>query len=223
VADIALQRKNMVESQVRPSDVTDRRITSAMQDVPREKFVPAELTDVAYMDDPLTAAPGRSLLAPRAFARLLQLADVQTGDKVLIVGALLGYSAAVVARLAGKVVALESDAALAAGAKSTLAAAGVANAYVVTGPLAEGYPADAPYDVIIVEGGIEIVPDALVAQLAPGAKMVAIETGVGIGRAVLMQKITSGGTDEATIARRVAFETAATCLPGFARAKTFSF
>ena len=111
MADITLQRKNMVESQVRPSDVTDRRITSAMQDIARETFVPPGLADVAYMDDPLTVAPGRTLLAPRTFARLLQLADVQDVDKVLIVGALHGYSAAIISRLAGKVVALEADAA----------------------------------------------------------------------------------------------------------------
>ena len=87
MADIALQRKNMVESQVRPSDVTDRRITGAMQAVAREAFVPPAFANIAYMDDPLAVAPGRSLLAPRTFARLLQLADMQSDDKVLIVGA----------------------------------------------------------------------------------------------------------------------------------------
>ena len=225
MADIALQRKNMVESQVRPSDVTDRRITTAMQSVAREAFVPVALSSVAYMDDPLTVAPGRSLLAPRTFARLLQLADVQTNDKVLIVGALLGYSTAVVARMVSKVVALEADTALSASAQAALTSAGVANARVVSGPLADGWAPDAPYDIIIIEGGIEAVPDSLTGQLVPGGKMVAIETGPGIGRAVLLQSMSQKGSGlgQGGLARRVAFDSAATCLPGFARPQVFSF
>ena len=222
MADIALQRKNMVESQVRPSDVTDRRITGAMQAVAREAFVPPAFANIAYMDDPLAVAPGRSLLAPRTFARLLQLADMQSGDKVLIVGALQGYSAAVVADIAKSVVALESDKGQSSSAQAALTSAGVISSVkVVNGPLAEGWSADAPYDVIIIEGGMETLPDALTAQLASGGRMVGIETGPGIGRAVLFQKV--GDKGQETLARRVAFDAAATCLPGFARPKAFTF
>lgn len=219
--NIALQRKNMVESQVRPSDVTDRRITNAMQTVARERFVPAGLATLAYMDEALAVAPGRSLMAPRTFARLLQLSNVQPSDKVLIVGALAGYSAAVIAGLAGRVVALESDTAECADCKALLAEIGVSNVTCVSGPLTDGFSANAPYDVIFVEGAVANLPKALSDQLAPGGRMVAIEAAAGIGRAIVVSKIGNGAS--ATLSRRVAFEAAASLLPGFERPKSFKF
>lgn len=221
MTDTALQRKNMVESQVRPSDVTDRRITAAMQDIARENFVPSGLAGLAYMDDPLTVAPGRSLMAPRTFARLLQLANVDAGEKVLIVGALAGYSAAIVARLSAKVVALEADAAIAATAKATLDAADVANVTIATGPFTDGWAAAAPYDVIIIEGGFEALSPRLLSQLAPGGRLVGVDLSGGVGRAVHIEMV--GSKDHETTSRRVAFEASATCLPGFARTKAFTF
>jgi protein-L-isoaspartate(D-aspartate) O-methyltransferase len=218
MTDAALQRLNMVESQVRPSDVTDRRITSAMSAVGREQFVPAALAAVAYMDDPLTLAPGRVLPAPRTFARLVQLAAVEAGDKVLDVGALMGYSAAVLGRMAHDVVALESDAALASDAVKALQAAGAGNVKVVTGPLAEGHAAAAPYDVIVIEGALELVPQELAAQLAAGGRLVAIEKSGGIGRAVVMQADGSG-----RLSSRIAFEASAPVLLGFERPAAFVF
>jgi len=218
MTDTALQRKNMVESQVRPSDVTDRRITAAMQDLPREDFVPAAVKPLAYMDEPIAVAPGRSLMAPRTFARLLQLADVDASDKVLIVGALTGYSAAVVARFAAQVVALESDAALAAAAKLAL---GAKNATVASGPLTEGWLAAAPFDVIIIEGGFELLPPQLLGQLSPAGRLVGIDVSGGVGRAVSIETV--GAKDNVTTSRRVAFEAAAVCLPGFARSSAFQF
>lgn len=221
MSNSALQRKNMVESQVRPSDVTDRRITTAMQDVARERFVPPALASLAYMDDPLAVAPGRSLMAPRTFARLLQLADVQQTDKVLIVGALSGYSAVVMAAMARDIVALDTDAGFAAATKMALSERSVANVTVVTGALESGWAANAPFDVIFVEGGLEHVPDALTAQLAVTGRMVGIENSGGVGRAVVLQKAGAKGAE--TLSRRVAFEAAAGCLPGFERAKAFAF
>ncbi|MEQ1651290.1 MAG: protein-L-isoaspartate O-methyltransferase [Hyphomicrobium sp.] len=221
MSNSALQRKNMVESQVRPSDVTDRRITTAMQDVAREKFVPPALASLAYMDDPLAVAPGRSLMAPRTFARLLQLADVQQTDKVLIVGALSGYSAVVMAAMARDIVALDADAGFAAAAKTALSERSVTNVTLATGALESGWAANAPYDVIFVEGGLERVPDALTAQLAATGRMVGIENSGGVGRAVVLQK--TGATGAETLSRRVAFEASAACLPGFERAKAFAF
>ena len=218
MTDTALQRKNMVESQVRPSDVTDRRITAAMQDLAREDFVPSALKPLAYMDEPIAVAPGRSLMAPRTFARLLQLADVDAGDKVLIVGALTGYSAAVVARFAAQVVALESDAALAAAAKSALSAKNVS---LASGPLTDGWPAAAPFDVIIIEGGFELLPPQLLGQLSSSGRLVGIDVSGGVGRAVTIE--TLGAKDNVTTSRRVAFEAAAVCLPGFARSSAFTF
>lgn len=221
MVDIALQRKNMVESQVRPSDVTDRRITSAMQVVPRERFVPAALAGLAYMDGALAVAPGRSLMAPRTFARLLQLADVRETNKVLIVGALNGYSAAVISGLAHQVVALDCDVSVSAAAKTLLSERGASNVTIVTGPLESGWAASAPYDVIFVEGAVAQAPKALSDQLADGGRLVAIEAAAGVGRAVILTKV--GTKDAATLSRRVAFEAAGVVLPGFETPKVFTF
>ena len=217
----ALQRKNMVESQVRPSDVTDRRITSAMQDLARENFLPAAVANLAYMDEALAVAPGRSLMPPRAFAQLLQLASLEAGHNVLIVGALQGYSAAVMSRLAGKVLALESDSTAATAANAALEQCGAHNVTVVSGPHIDGWPAAAPYDVIFVEGAVERVPDTLVAQLAPGGRLVTVEVSGKVGRAVVLQK--SGRQGQEVVSKRVAFDASIPRLPGFEAPKTFAF
>lgn len=221
MTDTALQRKNMVESQVRPSDITDRRITSAMQALAREDFVPGQQQILAYMDGPIAVAPGRSLMPPRTFARLLQLANVDAGNKVLIVGALTGYSAAVTSRLTNHVVALESDAALVSLAKTALAAAGASSVTMAHGPLADGWAAPAPYDVIIIEGGFEVLPSPLVDQLAPAGRLVGIDLSGSVGRAVSIEAV--GKKIDETTTRRIAFDAAASCLPGFAKPKTFAF
>ena len=218
MADIALQRKNMVESQVRPSDVTDRRIMAAMTDLARERFVPDVLQALAYMEEDLPLAASRSMLAPRTLARLIQLCEVESRDKVLIAGALTGYSAALLAHLAGPIVALECDAGLAKTAEATLRQLAVATVKIATGPLAQGYAADAPYDVILIEGAIELLPDSLTDQLAPGGRLVAVEIANGVGRAIVVRRGTSGG-----LARRVAFEASAGLLAGFERPKSFVF
>ena len=217
MTDTVLQRKNMVESQVRPSDVTDRRITSAMLDVPRDHFVPADKCALAYMDEALLVAPDRSLMAPRDFARLVQLAAIEPNDTVLIVGALGGYSSAILARLAKHVVALDCDSALTSAAGAALQAAGVSNVTIVTGSLTAGWAAAAPFDVILIEGGVELIPEPLFAQLAASGRLVAVEWDKGVGRAVVRQKTAS------TVSRREAFEAAAPLLPGFGRAKAFAF
>lgn len=216
--DTALQRKNMVESQVRPSDVTDRRITAAMMTVPRERFVPKNLADLAYMDGEIAVGGGRALMAPRDFARLLQLAAIEEADNVLIVGAGAGYSAAVAAGLARHVTALDCDPSASAASKNALSELGVVNVAVVTGPLAAGWPEDAPYDAIVVEGAIEAVPSTLTAQLAPSGRLVTILLDGGIGRAA---SLIGGVRDQAP---RVAFEASAPALPGFSTpVKAFQF
>ena len=217
MTDTLLQRKNMVESQVRPSDVTDRRIMTAMLEIPRERFVPAGIASLDYMDEALSVAPGRSLMAPRDFARLVQLAGINTSDKVLIVGALSGYSSAVVSRLAQTVVAIESDVSAVAAAKAALIDAKISNVTVETGQLSAGWSAAAPYDVIFVEGAVESVPGSLLDQLADAGRLVAVELDGGVGRAVVRQK-----TGNIT-SRRVAFEASAALLPGFERPRAFSF
>jgi protein-L-isoaspartate(D-aspartate) O-methyltransferase len=217
MADITLQRKNMVESQVRPSDVTDRRITAAMLDVARETFVPDTVKPLAYMDDSLEVAPSRRIMAPRTFARLLQLASIEVSDNVLDVGAAGGYSAAVLSRLSHKVVALEQDSGLAASAKTALAAAGAQNVTVVSGDLAAGHPPGAAYDVIVIEGQVEVIPQSLIDQLGVGGRLVAIVSDGGAPQAVLLKKSQSG------IARRIGFDAAAPRLPGFDKPKSFVF
>lgn len=222
MADVALQRKNMVESQVRPSDVTDRRILNAMLAVPREAFVPTALKPIAYMDETLIlvkAGPGttaRGMMAPRALAKLVQLADIGSSDIVLDVGALTGYSSAILAHLAQTVVALESDAALAEGATKALETLAADTVAVVPGELVVGYPSEGPYDAIVIEGTVEHVPPALLDQLKDGGRLVAIEAGVP-SRAVVWKRLGRH------FDRRVAFEAAAPAVPGFENKKEFVF
>ena len=172
--DFAAQRLNMVETQVRPNDVTDPRIHAAMRDVPRERFVPGAKQAFAYAEGPVEVAPRRYLMDARSFSKLVQLADIQPGDKVLDVAATTGYSSAVLARLGGQVIALEQDADLVRVASDTLQATGCANATVVQGALTEGAKASGPYDVIFVNGGVESVPESLLGQLKEGGRLVAV-------------------------------------------------
>lgn len=222
MADVALQRKNMVESQVRPNDVTDRRIINAMLNVPREAFLPTALKPIAYIDETLPlvkaadGAPARGLMAPRVFAKLVQLAEVSESDIVLDVGGLTGYSAAVIARLAQTVVVLESDPALAETATKALEELGVDNAAVVTGDLEVGYPSEGPYDAIIVEGTIDAMPPGLLDQLKDGGRLVAIESGIP-SEGVIWRRMGR------TFDRRIAFEAAAPIVPGFQKNREFVF
>ena len=222
MADVALQRKNMVESQVRPNDVTDRRILNAMLAIPREAFVPTALKPIAYMDEALTLVKAdagslaRGMMAPRALAKLIQLAEIGEGDVVLDVGAMSGYSTAVIARLAQTVVALECDSALADAAAKALNERAADNSAVVTGNLEVGYPSEGPFDAIVVEGAVEQVPSALLDQLKEGGRLVAIEAGVP-AHAVVWKRMGRH------FDRRVAFEAAAPAVPGFEKKKEFVF
>ena len=227
--DYALQRKNMVESQVRPSDVTDRRIIRAMLAVPREAFVPAALKSLAYMDEAVrvgaagpapaaaagTSAAGRAMMAPRTLAKLLQMAELEPTDVVLTVGCANGYASAVIAHIVQTVVALESDAGLAAEASSTLGALSADNVAVVTGPLEAGYPSEGPYDAIVVEGAIPEPPRGLLDQLKDGGRLVAVVGDGPDGKAVLWRRL------GATFDQRPVFDAGAPPLPGFARAPVF--
>jgi protein-L-isoaspartate(D-aspartate) O-methyltransferase len=216
------QRINMVESQVRPSDITDRRIIRAMLEVPREAFVPPALQALAYIDEavPVTqrldGLATRTLLAPRTFAKLVQLAEIGPDAVVLDVGCATGYSTAVLARLARSVVALEVDAALAARAAETLRQLRVANAVVVPGPLEVGAPAQAPFDAIVLQGAVPQAPQALLHQLKDGGRLVAVIADAAYGRGEVWRR-----TGKA-IDGRSAFDAGAEPLPGFARRAEFS-
>ena len=208
-------RFNMVETQIRPSHVTDDRLLAAMMAVPREKFVPGAARALAYADVPVAMAPGRYLLDPRSFAKLVQLAGIETGDRVLDVGGGTGYSAAVLARLAGEVVALEQDADLVRAASQLLANV-VGKVEVVQGGLVEGVKDRAPFDVIFINGAIEQVPDTLLSQLAEGGRLVAVLKD-GQSRAWLFLK------QNGQIGRRPVFDAEVPVLAGFKKAMGFVF
>ncbi len=172
--DYAAARLNMVESQVRPNRVTDTRIVMAMLDLPRENFVPKPLRGVAYVDEDVHIGEGRYLMEPMVLARLIQAAGIELDDVVLEIGTGTGYGAAVLSRLAGKVIALESDAALANSAAQTLGALGITNVSVVDGTPIQGYPRQGPYDVILLGGGVEYIPPAIADQLGEGGRLLAV-------------------------------------------------
>lgn len=221
--DAVLQRKNMVESQVRPSDVVDRRIIRAMLEVAREDFVPAAQRAVAYIDRdvPLTAgdhgAAPRSLMAARTFAKLVELAEIEPSNAVLVVGTAGGYSAAVLSQMARSVVALEEDAGLAELAAPRLAKLAAAGVTFVRGKLAAGAVDKGPYDAIIIEGLIDEVPEALLDQLKDGGRLVAILADTDGVRACLWRRAGAG------FDRSSAFDASAGRLPGFSVPRGFVF
>jgi protein-L-isoaspartate(D-aspartate) O-methyltransferase len=221
--DSKQQRLNMVESQVRPSDVTDRRIIRAMLEVPREVFVPASLQALAYMDEAVPAAegvggrPGRCLLAPRTFAKLVQLAEVGPDAVVMDVGCATGYSTAVLARLAKAVVAVEVDAALAVRATQTLRQLGVSNAAVIEGALENGAASHAPFDAILLEGAVPRIPRELLEQLKDGGRLVAVIADGAFGCAQVWRR--AGKVFDA----RPVFDAGAPPLPGFSQLAEFVF
>ena len=215
--DFATSRRQMVDTQLRTNDVTDHAILDAFGALAREAFVPAKLKPLAYIDEHIELAPGRYLSRPHALGKLVQLAEPRAGDKVLIVGAATGYAAALLSGLVGTVVALEEDAALAATARDALAQAGASNVTVAEGPLAAGWPSAGPYDVILVDGAIEVLPPALTAQIAEGGRLVAV---IGTGLSARATLATRTGPD---VGSRTAFNCALRPLPGFARPKEFVF
>jgi protein-L-isoaspartate(D-aspartate) O-methyltransferase len=218
MADYAQARRVMVDRQVRTADVTDLRIISALLEVPRETFVPAARRAVAYLDlDVPVNGSGRALLKPMVFAKLLQAAGITDTDCVLDVGCATGYSAAVLGKLAGSVVALEEDTALVRDAAETLTQTGATNVSVVSGPFAAGWSQGAPYDVILVEGAAEFVPDSLLSQLKEGGRLVAVVGSGPMGKATLYRR--AGGHATA----QPVFDAAAPPLPGFAKPAAFVF
>ncbi len=221
--DFAAQREIMIASQLRPNRVTDSRILRAMLSVPREAFLPPALQPLAYMDGHLmldmafSTAKGRCLLAPMVFAQLLQLANIAPDDHILDIGCATGYSTAVIARLAGRVTALEENAELAAFASDVLAQERLANVTIIKGNLAEGAEARGPFDVIFLNGSVSIVPPKLLSQLGENGRLTAVDASMTDMKAVLFTK--SGGE----IRRYVSFDADAPQLPGFAEKISFVF
>ncbi len=215
--DAAAARRLMVDCQIRTADVTDLDLQEAMLTLPREHFLPQSLAPLAYLDKDIPLGNGRAMLKPMVLAKLIQAAEVRRGDRVLDVGCGTGYSAAVLARLAGSVIALEEDADLARQAKQALAAVGAADVEVVAGPLTAGWPAGAPYDVILLDGAVEIVPEALGRQLKPDGRMVGICGRPPASKAMIYHVI------EGQAVGRPIFDAAARVLPGFVAPPAFVF
>jgi len=215
--DFAARRVTMVDSQVRPSDVTQFPVIDAMLRVPREAFVPGALREVAYAGENLEIGGGRVVLAPRTLAMMMQHLDLRGDDLVLDVGCGLGYSSAVLACLVQQVVALESGEAMAADAEAALAAQEFDNVAVVSGPLAEGAPQFGPYDVILVQGGVEQFPEALATQLKDGGRVACLFMDGPLGECRIGLWI--GGR----MHWRKAFNAAAPVAKGFEKAREFVF
>ncbi len=215
--DYVAARTTMVDCQVRPSDVTLYPIIDAMLAVPREAYVPTALKPVAYAGEHVPLAPGRVVLDPRVFSKMLDALAIGPDDLVLDIGCGLGYSTAVIAQLAEAVIGIEAEADLAAEAASTLMAEGVHNAVVHQAPLAEGDAAHGPHDVIIVQGGVQQIPQALLDQLKDGGRVAAIfMTGIA-------GHVRVGVKAGDTIAWRHAFDATAPTLDGFEAAQGFEF
>ncbi len=218
MVDFATARLNMVESQLRTNRVTDLALLGAFETVPRERFVPEPLRGIAYVDEDVPLGGGRFVMEPMVLARLLQAALPGPDDIALDIGCGTGYGTAILSRLAATVVALESDATLAAAANQALDGLEFDNAVVVEGQLTEGYPKQAPYNVILLSGAVAEVPPAIGEQLAEGGRLVAVvAAGTGLGRATLMQR------DGGVISSRVLHDAALPVLPGFETEPGFVF
>lgn len=217
MTDFIAARQTMVESQVRANRVVDDRLINAMRAIPREAFLPASLRGIAYVDEDLPLGAQRYAIEPMVLARLIQGLELGAGDRLLVVGSNGGYGTAVAARLADSVVALESDAALQAIARDAWKAAGTTNVTAVSGALSGGHAAGGPYDAILIEGAVEDVPAALIAQLANGGRLATMFRGTdGVSRALLLTE------RDGAVGRRILFDAGTPLLPGFARPHAFA-
>lgn len=216
MTDFAARRTMMVDTQIRPSDVTKFPIIAAMLAIPREAYVPADRREAAYVGEHVALGGDRVVLEPRTLAKMLDALDIQPDETVLDIGCGLGYSTAVIARMAEAVVAVEEDEARVAEAQRTLSSQGADNAAVMAGPLAAGAPKAGPYDVIVLQGGAETLPAALLAQLKEGGRIgcIFMDGALGVARV--------GYLIDGQITWRQAFNATAPVLPGFAAQRVFT-
>jgi protein-L-isoaspartate(D-aspartate) O-methyltransferase len=213
--DFSAMRAAMVSNQLRTNNVTDPRVLAALGSVPRELFVPGDRNGLAYIDVPIPCATGRALNPPLVTSRLIGAADIDAGERVLLVGSATGYAAALLAQLGAEIVALEEDDTLATHARGALA--DIKGVTLVTGDLAAGWKDGGPYDVIIIDGAIEEVPPLILDQLRDGGRMT---TGIFFDG---VTRLASGVKTRNSLVLIPFFDAEVVPLPGFARPKTFSF
>lgn len=218
----AQRRTHMVDGQLRTTGIVDHAILDAFGEIPREEFVPASAKEIAYLDEDLCVSgpdvqPPRFMMEPSPLAKLLQLAKIGPDDLVLDVGVGTGYSSAIISKLASSVIAIESDEGLAELATEKLADLGCDNVAVVTGDLTAGLASEAPYDVIMIQGAVEEVPEALTAQLKEDGRLVVV---IGHGNAAQAHVFTR---HEGRVTSRAAFNCAVKPLPGFHKEPEFEF
>ncbi|WP_282029509.1 protein-L-isoaspartate O-methyltransferase family protein [Paracoccus marcusii] len=216
MSDFAARRTTMVDTQVRTSDVTKFPVIDAMLTIPREEFVPASRRSVAYSGENLDIGHGRVLLEPRTLAKMVDALDIQPDELVLDLACGYGYSAAVMARMAEAVVAIEDDAELASEAEQRLSEPGIDNVAVLHAPLTEGAPKQGPYDVILIEGAVQDIPAAIVEQLREGGRVAAlfVEGALGVARI--------GTRQNGQLSWRYSFNAKAPMLPGFGLQRGFA-
>jgi protein-L-isoaspartate(D-aspartate) O-methyltransferase len=219
MTDFALARRNMVDGQLRPNRVNNAALLAAIGELPRERFLPDGLRSVAYADDDVPLGNGRVMTEPMVLARLIQSLQPQPEDKAMVVAAGRGYGAAILARLVKSVVAVEADAGLAAAAQQTLRDLAVAGVQQVSGPAEQGSAASAPYDVILIEGGVGEVPAAIVDQLAEGGRLATVISDPSGALGVAQLFVKQGGVTSG----RPLFDAGTPLLPGFARPSRFTF
>jgi protein-L-isoaspartate(D-aspartate) O-methyltransferase len=219
MTDYALARRNMIDSQLRPNRVSNAQLLAAIGELPRERFLPEAMRAIAYADDDVPVGNGRYLMEPMVLARLIQTLQAGPDDRALVVASGRGYGAALLARLAKSVVALESDPMLAAAAEQTAKELGLNRIRQVVGALEQGAPAAAPYDVILIEGAVQLVPQAIFDQLAEGGRLTTVLAGPPGALGVAQFFAKEGGVTSG----RALFEAGTPLLPGFAPPPRFTF
>jgi protein-L-isoaspartate(D-aspartate) O-methyltransferase len=216
--DFRKMRSAMIDSQLRPSGIVEPNLIAAIKYVPREMYVPAELSSLAYLDEALEVVPGRAMPAPLVGCLLMSALEVAPTERALIVGGTTGYSASILARLCAHVTLVEDDATLVRRASSAISKTGVSNVSVVEGPLAEGCAEGAPYDVLLIDGEVEDVPETLVAQVRDGGRIAAVLAERGAAPSVAVGRVAGGHVGWTRL-----LEAGAPRLKGFERPRVFEF
>lgn len=219
MADFALARRNMIDGQLRPNRVTNAQLLAAVSELPRERFLPEGLQSVAYADDDVPLGGGRYLMEPMVLARLIQALQPQPGDQALVVASGRGYGAALLSKLVKSVVAVESDANLAAAAERTAKELALSGVRQIVGPLEGGDVPGGPFDAILIEGAVRQVPQVILGQLAPGGRLTTVVAGPEGVLGVAQLFVKEGDVASA----RPLFDAGTPLLPGFAPPPRFTF